>query len=193
MVKHSPIEDHLADAAERRGAGEHERAAERAAEGLQDHPDAPALLRILIRARLSGGALEEAAAAAARLARLPGQSGALELLVELALEQRDLRLARRLVAEAEAGDGGLSAVLAARLKARIALADGDIGAARAIVVTAAERAPDHPALRALLTEVMVAAGTASDARAVLTHLGKPPVNPADPATESGEPSDTQTG
>jgi hypothetical protein len=45
---------------------------------------------------------------------------------------------------------------------------------------AIEAHPDAAPLRTLLAEVMVASGTAADARAVLSTLGLAPVNPLPP-------------
>lgn len=102
-----------------------------------------------------------------------------DMLVEDALAQAHPSAARAVLALVEPQ---IPAPQAAAIKARIALAEDDFAAAKAILVMAIERGPDHPGLRALLTEVMVAAGTAAEARAVLAHIGQPPVNP--PATPS---------
>ncbi|NKX44793.1 tetratricopeptide repeat protein [Roseicyclus persicicus] len=189
MARHTAIEEHLAEAAGWQAAGAHDRAAERAAAGLAQAPDAPELLRLLLRAELSRGALDAARDAAGRLAALTPQGRALDLLVETALDLGQGQTARTLLAGAEA-DGTAAPAQAAQLKARIAMAAGDLLAAKAILVTAIEAAPDLPALRALLAEVMVAAGTAADARAVLTHVGQPPVNPAPPPDDAGATEDT---
>ncbi|PWK58090.1 tetratricopeptide repeat protein [Roseicyclus mahoneyensis] len=146
-------------------------------------PDAGLLLA---RAQLLRGDLAAALTASRHLSQmLPGRPDPVELLVDVALEHGRVQLARCVVAQAEPT---APAAQTALLKARIALSQGDFPAAKAILVTAVEAAPDVAALRALLAEVMVAAGTAADARAVLTHLGQPPVcPPLDIPSEAGEP------
>jgi tetratricopeptide (TPR) repeat protein len=179
MARSSAVDDHLAEAAGWHALGAHERAAERAAAGLAERPDAQDLLRLLMRAQLSRGALPEARAAADRLAALSPQASAVELLVEAALDLGQGQAARRILADTEAAQA-LPPAQSALLRARICRAEGDLLAAKVILVTAIETLPEAPALRTLLTEVMVAAGTAADARAVLSHLGQPPSRPAPP-------------
>lgn len=102
----------------------------------------------------------------------------LDLLIDTALAEDRVDLARTLLTEAEASASTAPGpAQGAAARARIARASGDMHAAMAILVQAIEAHPNSSALRALLAEVMVAAGTAGDARAVLTHLGQPPVNP----------------
>jgi len=98
------------------------------------------------------------------------------LAVDAALAQRDFRLARTQVAEAET-NAGLPPWVARLAKARIAQADGDLEAATAILVLAIEAAPGVAALRRLMTEVLLAKGRAGHARDVLHHLGRAPSNP----------------
>jgi predicted Zn-dependent protease len=141
-----------------------------------DAEERTALLRRRIGERLAAGDRAGATEAAERLSRLPGQPEAPDLVIETALEMDDLAVARDALAEAEAS-GRLSPSRTACLKARIALETGDHAAAKAILVTAIDRAPDLPQLRSLLAEVMVAGGTAAEARAVLNNLGRSPVNP----------------
>ena len=112
-----------------------------------------------------------------------------DMLVDLALADDNAQLARHVLAETEAT---IPEAQAARIKARIAVSEGELAAAKAILVVAIERHPGQVALRTLLTEVMVAAGTAADARAVLTHIGRPPVNPPAPGTPEAEPDITDT-
>lgn len=100
----------------------------------------------------------------------------LDSLVAAALVLGQVQQARRLVAEAEA-QGDLPPATAALFKARIATAQGDLPAAQAILVAAIEAQPDHPAPRRALAAVMLAKGTAADARAVLAHLGAPADGP----------------
>lgn len=133
--------------------------------------DRPAMLRLVLRAHLVRGAMEEAAACADLLARLDGEQGSgLGLLIEAALDLGRVQAARVALAEAE-GKGRVAKGEAAILRARIAQALGDLDAARAILVAAIEAMPDQTAPRRALAEVMVAMGTAADARAVLAHLG----------------------
>jgi uncharacterized protein HemY len=123
------------------------------------------------------------------LAARPGQTPAIVLLIDAALAAGAIGAARTALSEAESR-AELPAWHLACLKARIAIHTGDLMAARAILVMALEQNPDHAALRALLTEAMVASGLASDARAVLGHVGKPPANPA---TDQEEDRPPETG
>lgn len=177
MTRERAIDESLAGAVERLACGDHDAAITQAHRGLERAPDAPDLLRIVLRAQLALGHHDAARGIADRLAALPGQPGAVEQIVEAALDSGALRDARSAVSAAEA-EGMHGPAQIAQLKARIALATGDLLAAKAILVSAIETAPENAALRALLTEAMVAAGTASDARAVLGHLGQPPGSPA---------------
>jgi thioredoxin-like negative regulator of GroEL len=147
---------------------------------LREQEDAPGPLRILVGAHLMRGELSDAMRAARHLSTaLPTHPDPVDLLIDIALEQGRAQLARQVLAAAE-DEVGVSDVQAVHIKARIALSEGDFLAAKAVLVAAIERAPEQTPLRTLLTEVMVAAGTASDARAVLSHIGQPPVNPAQP-------------
>jgi hypothetical protein len=130
--------------------------------------------RILIRAQLLRGDIATALAAAQHLTGQKGRHDAVDLLIDVALEHGQRQLARSVLAEAEAA---IPAAQAAQLKARIAVSEGDLEAAKAILVMAIEADPDATPLRTLLAEVMVAAGTAADALAVLSTLGAAPVNP----------------
>jgi len=128
------------------------------------------MIHLLLRAHLMRGALEEARAAADLLEQLEGQVGSLGLLIEAALDLGRVQLARVALAEAE-GRGRVAPGEAALIRARIAAESGDLPAARAILISAIEATPDLIAPRRALAEVMVAMGTAADARAVLAHLG----------------------
>lgn len=101
--------------------------------------------------------------------------------------------ARTLVAKAEAVLAGhdaasenVSRANVAAAKVRIALATGDDVAARAILVQAIEAAPKVAMLRALMTEVMMANGRASDVRPVLQHLGTTPQSRQDSSSVSAD-------
>ncbi|WP_439139016.1 tetratricopeptide repeat protein [Roseicyclus sp.] len=131
----------------------------------------PEMLQIAMRAHLARGALAHARAAADRFAPHIGQASGLGPLVEAALEMGYVQLARLALAD---GDATAPPEEAALIRARIAQAQGDLVAARAILIAAIEAMPDHPATRRALAEVMVATGTAADARAVLAHLGARP-------------------
>ncbi|MBF9059878.1 tetratricopeptide repeat protein [Rhodobacterales bacterium HKCCSP123] len=137
-----------------------------------------------LRTQVADGDLEGASETAARLSRMPDQSAALDLFLDAALDAGAVQTARTAISEAEA-EGAIPSWRAAYHKARIAFETGDLLAARAILVLALDTTPGNPALRALLVETMVAAGTASDARAVLGHIGSPPVNPAPDAARAG--------
>lgn len=105
--------------------------------------------------------------------------------LDAALSQRDIQSARTVIAQAETA-GVLADGALAMGKARIAFADGDVEATKAILVMGIERDPESQALRSLLAEVMVATGAAGEARSVLTHLGQAPVNPPkDPLARPG--------
>lgn len=143
-----------------------------------------------MRAHLLRGDIDAAMSAALQLSSLDAtRPDPTDLLVDDALDQRRVHLARQAIA---AVDGTVSAAQTAQLKARVALAENDHASAKAILVMAIETAPDNVPLRTLLTEVMVAAGTAAEARAVLAHIGKPPVNPVDPAAPAA-PADGYQG
>ncbi len=119
-----------------------------------------------------------------------------------ALNDGRIAAARSLVSDAEAvlgvheasgrsgTSGGAVSVLSrpdlALAKARIALATGDTVAAHAILVQAIETHPDAPALRALMTEAMLATGRATDIRPVLHHLGRKPTLPDAPLDEASQ-------
>lgn len=114
-----------------------------------------------------------------------------ETALSAALRAERIADARTLVANAEAvlmahssaedalTERATQAQLAAA-KARIAIAVGDGGAARAILVKAIETNPEIASLRTLMTEVMMAEGRATDVRPVLRHLGN--------STKSSAPS-----
>lgn len=109
----------------------------------------------------------------------------LDLDLRNALQANRIADARTLIANAEAiligheagappHAEGVSRDQVAAAKARIAIATGDAAAAKAILVTAIERQPDAAVLRALMTEVMLSEGRATDVRPVLQHLGNRP-------------------
>lgn len=170
MARQFAIEEHSASGPE----GRVRQAPEGGGAGV---PDAH---RVLIAAQLLRGDVATALAGARQVADPTGRHDAVDLLVDVALEHGRGQLARSVLAEVEAT---IPASHAAQLKARIAVADGDLHAAKAILVMAIEADPDAAPLRTLLAEVMVAGGTAADARAVLAVLGQAPVNPPHPDAE----------
>ena len=129
-----------------------------------------AMLQVVMRAHLLRGALDNARAAADLLAQLAGQPKGLFVLFEAALDLDQVQLARTILSEAE-GKGRVTAHETALMRARIAQTQGDMAAAKAILVSAIEATPDEVAPRRALAEVMVAIGTAADTRTVLNHLG----------------------
>lgn len=136
------------------------------------------VMRALARAHVLRGDLAAALLVARQIsAAQGGRPDAVDLMIDDALAHGGAPLARAALALATPMIPALQIV---QIKARIALAEDDFIAAKAILVMALEHGPDHPALRALLTEVMVAAGTAAETRAVLAHIGQPPVNPPAP-------------
>lgn len=150
----------------------------------QAQPATPAMLQVLMRAHLMRGALEQARAAADLLAALAGQTNGLAVLIQTALELGRVQMARMALWDADT-KGHLAPHEAALIRARIAQSQGDMTAARAILVSAIEATPDQAAPRRAWVEVMVATGTAADARAVLHHLGAgmPGSTPAQRVTE----------
>lgn len=124
-----------------------------------------------------------------------------EYELRTAIEADRIADARTLVANAEAvlsAHGATEGASSERMtqaqlaaaKARIAIATGDGAAARAILVRAIERNPKAPALKALMTEAMMAAGRASDVRPVLQHLGNSPAIGQDPSSDVVPPPPT---
>src|SRR6056297_378438 len=137
----------------------------------------------------AGGAAHSAPPADVSSDYDPDATPALALLLraQLALGKTE-EAARTILADAEA-DGATRKSESAQIKARIAMAERDFLAAKAILAAAVEADPDNGALRRLMAEVMVASGSAADVRAVLAHLGQMPVNPPAPKA----PGDDQDG
>lgn len=175
MTRDRAIGEDLTQAA---GQGSPRKGEGNGARDAQDEgPDVPRLLQLMLRAQIADGNLGAAGETAARLARMPNQPEALDLLLDAAIGTGAVQTARTAIVEAE-DEGAIAPWRAAYHKARIAFETGDLLAARAILLPALDAAPGNAALRALLAEAMVAAGTAAEARAVLGHIGSPPVNPA---------------
>jgi thioredoxin-like negative regulator of GroEL len=126
--------------------------------------------RVLVGALVQRGDLGAALALAQHGIGAETRLEAWGVLLDLALEQGRVDRARAILAEAEV-EGAVPASIGAQIRARIALAAGDLEAAQAILVAAVEAEPAAGLSRTLLAEVMVAAGRASDVRAVLSVLG----------------------
>jgi len=175
MTTHSSIKEPLNTAGGRLAAHPAEHSID--TDQLPEPQEVPDLIRAVARGHLIRGEISAARQAAEKLAGLqPDRADPTDLLIEIALTEGRADLARTLLAESGAM-GTVSPAQSAVASARIAQAEGDLPAAVAILVLAAEDHPDNTTLRTLLAEVMVAAGTAGEARAVLAHLGRPPVNP----------------
>jgi thioredoxin-like negative regulator of GroEL len=180
MARNFAVDDQSEQGPDRPASTVRDKALGSAPAGKRTEADTLGPLRILVGAHLMRGELPDALRAARHLAKaLPTQPDPVDLLIDISLEQGRAQLARQVLAAAEE-EVGVPVAQAVHIKARIALSEGDFLGAKAVLVAAIEKAPDHPALRTLLTEVMVASGTAGDARAVLAHIGQPPVNPAKP-------------
>lgn len=154
MARHSAFEEPGRQAVDTGGDG-----------GPVPGPGEPLLIRVL----LARGEIAAALERARRALPTGSWSEAVDLVVDLALEAGRIQIARNLLAHVEAE---ISPVQGAHIRARIALCDGDLEAATAILVAAVEAQPGAALLRSLLAEVMVAGGTAADVRAVLSMLGR---------------------
>jgi predicted Zn-dependent protease len=192
MTHQNAINDDVDEAADRPAGQRPGRTLERVRAGLARAPDRLDLLQLMLRAQVELGDRAGARETAARIAGQQGQPDSLETMIDAALATGAIQTARDMLSNAET-DGALPAWRAGCLKARIALETGDHLAAKAILVMALERGPDHPALRTMLTEVMVAAGTASDARAVLHHAGRAPTVPEPPDAPAADAEQEATG
>ncbi|MFW5881136.1 MAG: hypothetical protein ACOCTP_01280, partial [Roseicyclus sp.] len=152
--------------------------------------DEAAHLRALLLAQLNSRALAEAQETADRLAGTGWTATTLDAVIpaRLAVAGGVARARDDVAAAVRAGSCPPWSLEIAR--ARIAIHTGDYPAARAILVRGIEREPDVSALRALMTEVLIADGSASQARAVVSHLGQPPTAPGPEAAQpAGPPAD----
>lgn len=135
----------------------------------------------------------------------PSPRHCFEQALHAALTDHKIAEARTLVAKAEAEiyagrgtgdwhDEPIRTEDLAAAKARIAMSIGDRSAARAILVQAIEANSKAPSLRALMTEVMMADGRASDVRPILRHLGNAPTTRTrlDEAADCPEPKARDT-
>lgn len=179
MNRHAIVTDIETEAATLLALGHAEAARDTARAGLHAKPDAPGLLLVLLEASRTLRDIGAADEAAERLAALPLTETSLDALMNHAIGSHQIGEARRLLAQAEATPD-LSAWVVVRAKARVAQADGDLPAATAILVSGIEASPDATPLRALLTEILMAGGSAGHARDVLARLGLPPTVPPRP-------------
>lgn len=182
MTRHAIVTDTESEAASLLATGQTQAAHDMLLDAVQTAPDDADLWLLLMRTARALGDGTAAMAAADRLSALPLTEARLDALVVHALSLGRIGDARTVIARAESLPD-LPAWAIARAKAMAAHADGDLPAATAILVTAIEAAPHVPALRLLLTEVLMAGGSAGHTRDVLARLGLPPVNPSAPGTE----------
>lgn len=152
-------------------------------QSLDASPGDPNLLRLLLRAQLALGDLDGARDTADALVQGPMTEDTLDALIAACLAQDQVARARDLVARAVAEETTATwAVEAAR--ARIAIHQDDLSAARAILVRGIERSPEAQALRILMLEVLMADGDAAHAREVVMRLGQPATSPGPEAAQS---------
>lgn len=145
-------------------------------QGLDRTPDDPDLLRLLLVTQLGLQDIEAAQATAERLGAAPFSADTLDALISARLAAGRVGCARDLVARGVA-EGGVPPWALEAARARIALHQGDLTAARAILVRGIERTPEAAALRRLMLEVLIADGGAAQAREVTTRLGQPATAP----------------
>jgi thioredoxin-like negative regulator of GroEL len=145
-------------------------------EGLDRQPDDPDLMRLLLVAQLALHEIEDAQATATRLEVSPLSTESLDAIVSARLAADHVASARDIVARA-VSEGGVPHWSLEAARARIAMHQNDLAAARAILVRGIERTPDAPTLRTLMLEVLMADGDASHAREVTARLGRPPSAP----------------
>ncbi|AHM04673.1 hypothetical protein roselon_02338 [Roseibacterium elongatum DSM 19469] len=156
--------------------------------GLKRHPEDRALLRLLLRAQLRVQDKGAARSTEEKLAEDHLDSDTLSLLIDTALTDDRSGDARAIVARAMS-EGQIGGADIAAARARIAFHDGDVEAAKAILVMAIEAHPEAPGLRPMLTETLMVSGGAAYARDVQKNLGKEPVNPAPQDAETTPPDD----
>jgi Tfp pilus assembly protein PilF len=163
------------------------RAARLSRAALATDPEDAASLRALLMAQLGLRDLVEAQDTADRLAATGWTAATLDAVISARLAVEDgVAAARDDVAAAVRAKTCPSWALEIA-RTRIAIHLGDFSAARAILVRGIEREPDVPALRALITEVLIADGSAAQARTVVRHLGQPATAPGPEAALPREP------
>jgi hypothetical protein len=167
-------------------------AAQLSRRGLDQSPDDPGLLRLLLLTQLALRDMETAQETADRLSQAALTVASLEALISARLAAERVACARDLVARAIVEGLEPAAVEAAR--ARIALHLGDMPAARAILVRGIERTPGATGLKALMAEVLMAGGSAAHARDIIGRLGLPPTAPGpEVARSEGSPPPMSQG
>jgi thioredoxin-like negative regulator of GroEL len=139
-------------------------------------PGDPDLLRLLLVTQLGLRDVDGAQETADTLSAAPLSSDTLDALISARLAAGRIAMARDLVARAVA-QGGVPEWALEAARARIALHQNDLSAARAILVRGIERTPGAASLRTLMLEVLMAGGNAAHAREVTTRLGAPPTAP----------------
>jgi hypothetical protein len=159
-------------------------------QGLDLSPDDPDLLRLLLITQLGLQEIEAAQITADRLGAMRLSPDTLDALISAQLAAGRVACARDLVARGVA-EGDVPAWSLEAARARIALYQGDLSAARAILVRGIERTPDAPILRKLMLEVLVADGDAAHARDVTDRLGQTATAPGAEifGTEADQPPD----
>lgn len=180
MTQHAVFIDYFEAARGELLRGDAAKALEMTQIGLAINPDHLGLKLLSARTFFEQGATTQACMILDSIDTDNDTEDATQLRVEVALSDSAVQTARTLVSEAESR-AALSGEMAASLKGKIAMADGDGVAARAVLVMAVERFPESVMLRNQLMETLIASGGAGDARAVLSHIAKPPVNPASPS------------
>ncbi len=152
-------------------------------QGLNETPGDPDLLRLLLVTQLGLQDIDGAQDTADRLSTAPLSPETLDALISARLSADKVMCARDLVARGAAQDNTpVWALEAAR--ARIAMHQDDLTAARAILVRGIERTPEAAPLRTLMLEVLVAGGDAAHAREVTARLGQPATAPGPEVAQS---------
>jgi uncharacterized protein HemY len=150
-------------------------------------PDPADILRALLSTQLGLRDLAGAQETADRLAATGWTAATLDAVVAARLAVSGGEHAARNDVAAAVRSGTCPDWALEIARARIAIHLADLAAARAILVRGIERDPQVPALRALMTEVLIADGSAAQARAVVSHLGQPPTAPGPEAALSEPP------
>jgi hypothetical protein len=140
-------------------------------QSLDRTPDDPDLLRLLLVTQLGLQDIEGAQGTAERLDATELSPDTLDALISARLAAGRVACARDLVARGVA-EGRVPVWALETARARIALHQGDLSAARAILVRGIERTPEATPLRTLMLEVLVADGDAAHARDVTSRLGQ---------------------
>jgi thioredoxin-like negative regulator of GroEL len=148
-------------------------------------PGDPDLLRLLLVTQLGLRDVDGAQETADLLSAAPLSSDTLDALISARLAAGRLASARDLVARGVV-EGSVQAWALEAARARIAMHQNDLSAARAILVRGIERTPEAASLRTLMLEVLMAGGDAAHAREVTTRLGASPTAPGPEVARSGQ-------